>query len=419
MNPADRDPILSARSSQADFGVDPDTGSDVQEVTSLDMLTWLGEGKRLIATAAAAAAMIALSVALLLPSKYTARATFLPPANSQGSAVPTAAAAALGALGGAAAGFAPKTADELYLALFRTDSVTRALDERFQLRERLEVETFEDLRTEILKVVRVALDRRSGVISIDVDDKEPMFAAQVANALGDEVAKVLSRLAVTEAQQRRAFFEQQVQVTQEALIRAEDDLRAFQERSGVIAIDKQAEALLLGSAQVRSLIAEREVQLRVLRATATPENPDVLRLRTEIDALRSELRGLEARRTEAGSTGTSDLRIDRLPSAGIDFLRARRNVKLQETLLEGMVRQLEAAKLDEAREGPALQLVEAAVAPDRRSGPKRSMIVIGTVMAAVAAACLFILLRGWLRASRATNPKVDSSLARVRQAWRW
>ena len=152
----------------------------------------------------------------------------------------------------------------------------------------------------------------------------------------------------------------------------------------MIVLDKQAEALIGGAAQVRAQITEREVQLKVLRTSATEQNPDVMRLNSELRALRAELARMES--TQAGGNASAvEMPVGRIPAAAIDYVRARRELKLQETLLEGMVRQYEIAKLDEAKEGPILQQVDVALPPDRKSKPSRALIVIvATVLALLA-----------------------------------
>ncbi|MCU0773431.1 MAG: Wzz/FepE/Etk N-terminal domain-containing protein [Ideonella sp.] len=398
-------------------GALPPEVDDGPMVGLVDLLTWLGEGKRLIAIAVAAAAALSVVVALLLPNEYTARATMLPPGSQQqgGSA---AALAALGALGGLAGGLAAKTPDELYVSLLRSDSVVRALDERFKLRQRYEVDTVVELKLALQQAVRVSADRKSGVIAVEVDDEDPAFAAELANAHAEELMIVLGRLAVSEAQQRRMFFEQQLARTKENLVKAEQEFRALQERSGVIVLDKQAEAMLVGAAQVRAQIAEREVQLRVLRASATAQNPDVLRLASEIAALRSELARMESPGRGNGGSAV-DLPVGQLPAAAIEYVRARRELKIQETLLESMVRQYEIAKLDEAKDGPVLQTVDRALPPDRKSKPKRALIVMASVMAALLASALFVISRAYLRLARAQDPSAEAAWSGLLRAWRW
>jgi uncharacterized protein involved in exopolysaccharide biosynthesis len=397
--------------------IDVELEDEGPQVSLVDLLTWLGEGKRLVGTVTAATGGAALAVAMLLPPVYTARTTMLPP-GSQQQGTSAAALAALGALGGLAGGIAPKTPDELYVALLKSDSVVRALDGRFGLRQRYEAPNYEALRRTLPRYVRVTPEKKSGVIALEVDDKDAAFAAQLANAYPEELAKVLGRLAVSEAQQRRVFFEQQLKDTKEHLIEAEQALRKVQEKSGVIVLDKQAEALIGGAAQLRALIAEREVQLKVLRMAATEQNPDVMRLTSELRALRTELGRMESR--SGGEAGSAvDMPVGRLPEAAIHYVRARREVKLQETLLESMVRQYEIAKLDEAKEGPALQQIDRALPPDYKSKPSRALITVAGTFLGLLAAAVFVVWRRYAALLHEADPRSAQAWTGLRQAWRW
>jgi capsule polysaccharide export protein KpsE/RkpR len=301
--------------------------------------------------------------------------------------------------------------------LLKSDSITRELDQKFDLKKRYQVQTNEALRKTLTSYVRVASDKKSGVISIEVDDKEPKFAADLANAMPAELAKVLSRLAVTEAQQRRVFYEKQLKETKERLIKAEQDLRGVQEKSGFIVLDKQAEALLGGAAQLRALIAEREVQLKVLRTAATEQNPDVMRLNSELRALRSELARMESK--QDGASGSAvDMPVGKIPEAAIDYVRARRELKLQETLLEGIVRQYELAKLDEAKEGTSPQQVDTAIPPDHKSKPSRALIVLAGTLLGLLASSVVVVWRRYSALARERDPESAAAWESLRKAWR-
>ena len=379
-------------------------------------LTWIGEGKRLIATVTVLAAIGSIAVGLLLPKTYTARATLLAPGSQQQSGS-AAALAALGSLGGLVGGAAPKSPDELYVALLKSDSVQRSIAERFELKSRYSAPTYEALRKTLPNYIRVSSDKKSGLITVEVDDREPRFAADLANAHAGEITKVLGRLAVSEAQLRRVFFEKQLNDTKEHLIKAEQDLRQVQEKSGVIVLDKQAEALIGGAAQLRSLVAEREVQLKVLRTAATEQNPEVIRLSSELRALRGELARMES--TQGGNPGSAvDMPVGKLPEAGIAYVRARREVKLQETLLETMIRQFEAAKLDEAKEGPALQTVDIAEPPDHKSKPSITQIALASTLLGLLASSFFVFMRRYRAWSREVNPQDTQLREQLARAWR-
>jgi len=383
----------------------------------VEILTWLGEGKRLIAIVTVVAAVLALAIALVLPPVYTAQTALLPPASQQQGSPALAALGALSGLAGGTGGGLAKAPDELYIALLKSDSVLRALDERFHLRQRYQLDTHEALRRSISAFVHIGADKKSGVITVAVDDKDPKFAAELANGHYEELGKVLSRLAVSEAQQRRMFYDQQLKETKEHLVKAEQDLQRVQEKSGVIVLDKQAEALIGSAAQLRALIAEREVQLKVLRTAATEQNPDVVRLTSELAALRAELTRMESRR-DAGNASPVDMPVGRIPAASIDYVRARRELKIQETILEGMLRQYEAAKLDEAKEGPALQLVDRALPPDYKSKPARAVIVLTLTLLALLGSMAYVVWTRYAAHTKATDPEMAQAWQSLRRAWR-
>ncbi len=406
--PMERDP----RAAPAEYDEVDDDGPGISLV---ELLTWVGEGKRTIALVTGLAIAGSLVVAMLLPPVYTARTTLLPP-NSQQGGGSAAMLAALGPLGGLAGGLAGKSPDELYVALLKSDSLQRALAERYDLRTRYEAPSYEALRKMLPQYIRVSSDKKSGVITVEVDDEEPKFAAELANAHASEITKVLGRLAVSEAQLRRVFFEQQLKDTKENLIKAEQDMQRVQEKSGVIVLDKQAEALIGGAAEIRAKIAEREVQLKVLRSAATEQNPDVLRLAAELRALRGELARMES--SQGGNAGSAvDMPVGRIPEAAIDYVRARRELKLQETLLESMLRQFEIAKLDEAKEGPVLQQVDVAVPPDYKSKPSRALIVVAATLLALLASTLWVIVRRYNVLAREQDPESAAAWLAFRRAW--
>jgi tyrosine-protein kinase Etk/Wzc len=391
-------------------------------VTWVDLLTWLGEGKRLIAACTACAIAVSVAAALLLPAVFTARTSLLPPSSQQPSAAAAAALSTLGGLGSLAGGLSGKSPDELYVALLRSDSVVRALDQRFDLKSRYGVKTFEALRKAISSYVRVSSDKKTGVIQIEVDDEEPEFAAKLANAHLDEIVRLLDRLAVSEAQQRRMFFAQQLKEAKEGLIVAETELQRVQEQTGVMALDKQSEAMITGIAQLRALIAEREVALKVLLTSATDANPDVMRLNSELRALRSTLARMESNEVSrstgsSGSNGSLGIPIGKLPQVALTYVRARRDFKLQESLLEAMVRQFELAKLDEAREGPLLQQVDVATPPDYRSKPSRLFLVLVSAMLSLCASAVWVVVRRYAARVKETSTDSTSGWGAVRRAW--
>lgn len=400
-------------------GEAPDDFDDGPQVGLVELLTWVGERKRFVGGFTAAVAAASVAATLAMPNVFTARTTLLPPSNQQQSGS-AAALAALGSLGGLAGGLAAKTPDELYLSLLRSDTVQRNLDKRFDLKARYNAKTYEALRGALPKFIRVSAEKKSGVISVEVDDEDPKFAAELANAHASEITGLLGRLAVTEAQQRRVFFEQQLKESKENLIKSEVALREVQEKSGMVVLDKQAGAIIEAVAALKTRIAEREIQLKVMRTATTAENPDVRRLMSEIAALRAELQRMESNGTAASAPkeGGIDIPIGRLPSAGLEYVRAYREMKFQETLLASMLRQFEVAKLDEAKDAPALQQVDVALPPDRKSKPGRAVIVLASTFAALLLSSLWVIWRRYGQLAREHDPEHAKALDGLRSAWR-
>jgi uncharacterized protein involved in exopolysaccharide biosynthesis len=145
---------------------------------------------------------------------------------------------------------------------------------------------------------------------------------------------------------------------------------------------------------------------------------DVRRLASELQALRGELARMES--TSGGKAGSAtDMPVGKLPEAAIDFVRARRELKLQETMLETMVRQLELARLDEAKEGPLLQQIDVAIAPDYKSKPSRAMIVITGTLLALLGSLAWVLISRFVRLTQTAQTTQRDTWSAVRQAWRW
>lgn len=397
------------------------------QISLVEMLTWLGESKRLIAGVTLVAAVVGVAAAFLLPKSFTATTTLLPPAGQQ-QGNSSAALAALGNLGALApAGLAPKTPDELYVNLLKSDSVTRALATKFDLYKRYDANSHFILRKVFPTYVHVSADKKSGVVTVEVNDRDPKFAADLANAHLIEITKLMDRLAVSEAKQRRLFFEQQLKETKDKLITAEQTLKAVQEKSGMIVLDKQAEEIIRSVAKLRTRISEREVSLRLLQSATTSENPDVRLLVLELAALRKELAQMESVATAADAatpvtkqaSGVAiDIPVGKLPAAAVDYTRAAREVKFQEAMLTSLLRQFETAKLDEAKDGTGLQQVDVAMPPDRHSTPKRSLVMAGITLLGLIGSSLFVVWRRYRARVRQQDPNQNQAMSRLSQAWR-
>ena len=218
--------------------------------------------------------------------------------------------------------------------------------------------------------LKVQEDRKSGIISLTVEDRDPKRAADMANAFVEELKSLAGGLAISEAGQRRMFFEEQLRQTKVSLTRAEEEIKGFQQRTGMFQVDAQARAIIEGIARLRAGIAAKEVEAKVLRSFATAQNPDLQRVEEEIRALRIELEKVE---TSKGHGFDPLMSSGRVPEMGTEYLRKLRQLKYNETLYELLSKQYELAKLDEARDAVVIQVIDRAVPPERKSRPAKDV----------------------------------------------
>lgn len=380
-------------------------GSDLSVV---QLLIALGEEKKTLAVAALIGVVLGVALAFALPSVYTARTTLLPPQNSQPTSLMAASLGSIAASAGVAGVF--RTPEELYVGLLKTDSIANAMVEQFKLRDRYGKDTLVDARRELATSTRIASDRRSTLIMVEVDDKEPAFAAQLANAYVAELRKVMTRLAVTDAQQRRKYFEDQTMRAKNALAEAEVAAKRAQEKSGLISLDAETQTTIGAAAQLRGQIVAREVQIQSARPYAGPENPELRRLQSELASLRVQLEKLESGGTNAAG------RRPNFDTEALANVRAFRELKYQEAIFGALLQQVQLARADEARDPPLVQQVDVAVAPDKRSKPRRSLVVLGTLAVALVLGLLVAMVR---RASRKSSEDAgrDAEWRALRQAW--
>ncbi len=365
----------------------------------IELLLVLAREKKRILQITLAAAVLATIVSFLMPAMYTATATILPPEQKQ-----SALSMMLGQLGalaklGGASDLGLKNPADLFVAMLKSRTIEDDLINRFDLRRVYKVKRYQDARKK--------LDGRSeisagdeGLISVSVTDREPKRAAEIANAYVDELYSLNQKLGITEAAQRRKFYEQQINTEGEELLRAELALKQVQEKTGLVQPDAQGKAIIASVADMRAQVAIREVQLQAMRSYATPNNPELRRAETELAGLRGQLAKLE-RNPGALGNGNIEIPTRQLPEVESEYVRRLRDLKYHETLYEFLGKQLEAARIDEANDAVTVQVVDKAVEPEKKSSPKRLLIVLGSAIAAFVLSCIGAIFLEALRRKRA------------------
>ncbi|MEN3070715.1 GumC family protein [Uliginosibacterium sediminicola] len=384
---------------------EPLRDTDEDEIHILDIVLVLARHKRILWMVPCLFVLVAIIYAFVSTPLYEARTSVLPPQQQSSGAL-----SQLGGLAAVAGGsLGLKNPNDLYIAMLKSRDVGVSLIQRFKLQERYETRSRDDTLRALEKVTLID-SGKDGLINIAVTDPSPDVAASIANAYVDELRRVSKTLAVTEAAQRRLFFETQLRDTRKNLSDAEISLKQLQQKTGLLQLEAQGKVAIDATANLRAQIAARQVELVAMKNYATEQNPAVQRLRGELEALQSQLRQMER-------NGSDDALFSRqgMPEAGIEYVRKTRELKYQEMLYELLSRQYEIAKLDEAKDGANIQVLDKAVPPERKSKPKRTMIVLLALFAGVFLGLVLAFIREALQRLK-SSPSQRSRLDEIRSA---
>lgn len=385
---------------------------ETDEAGLLDLLIVLARRKRLVLGVPFAAAVATAVVTLFLPNIYTGTTRILPPQQSASAASALlnqlgGLGGLLGAAGGAALGV--RNPNDLYIGMLKSRTVADNMIARFELGKVYGEDRLSDVRKRLEKETTIGAGR-DGIIAIEVDDKDPKRAADLANGYVDELRKLTKVLAVTEASQRRLFFEQQLLQAKDSLTGAEIAARQGLQKGGIAQADAQGRSMIAVTARLRAEISAREVQLGAMRTFAAEANPELQRTQQELESLRRELGRVE------GSSPLAALgKGETSGGSGLDNLSRLRDVKYYEFLYELLAKQYELAKIDEAKDSVVIQVVDVAIPPDKKSKPLRALIVVLVWLTVGFVMVLWVLMQEW--AERA-QPQERAKLRTIRNLFR-
>ena len=381
------------------------------EVSLLDLVIVLAKHKRIVLGVPLFAAIVAAIVSVFLPDIYTGTTRILPPQQSASatSALLNQLGGALGGLGGGAAGGAlgVRNPSDLYVGMLKSRTVADNLISRFELDKVYDTKYLSDSRKRLAKETTI-IAGREGIITVEIDDKDPKRAADLANAYVDELMKLTKVLAVTEASQRRLFFERQLVQAKDNLTAAEIVARQGLQKGGLAQVDAQGRSMIAVTARLRAEISMKEVQLGAMRTFAAEGNAELQRTQQELEALRHELRRIE------GSSPEATRKEDASGNAGLNNLGRLRDVKYYEFLYELLAKQFELAKIDEAKDATVIQVMDQAIEPDRNSKPVRSLIVLVSLLGAGLVAVLWAFVREAMDRAEAGDTQQAERLARLK-----
>jgi uncharacterized protein involved in exopolysaccharide biosynthesis len=379
------------------------------EINLLDYWRVLVKHKKLIGYLVGAAFSLSIIVSLLLPVIYASTASVLPPQQDNSIGLGIASQLPEG-LGGLAGGFlGTKSPTDLWVGILNSQTIRDAIIERFDLKHLYKADTIEDARKELDKRVRIEKSKKEEIISITVEDRDPKRATDMANAFVEELDLVNKRVLMTAGGRMRAFVEKRLKETQRALNTMEDQVKNFQEKNKAIKLDDQSKAIFEAIGTMKGQLMAKQVELQTLLSYATPENPQVGILQTEVEELKERLRELEEGKRKSDNPSPKDIFIPtaRMPDLALQYARLLRDAKVQETLFGLLTQQYEIAQIQEAKDSPTVQFLDIAKVPEKRVKPKRTLIVLLSTFTATFLAIFFAFFLEYLERIGVTTVRVS------------
>jgi tyrosine-protein kinase Etk/Wzc len=405
------EPIISNRTTES--------FESEHEISLLDVVVVLLERKRFIALFVLCATLLSAVVAFLLPVRYEGVVVLMPPAqnSSIGSALMgQLGGSGLGALASLAGGsLGLKNPADMYVSLLTSRTVEDAMIRRFGLMREYHEKRMVDTRKVLEHRTTAVAGAKDGLIRLTIEDHDPKRAAELANGYVEEFRKLSATLAITEAARRRLFFEQQLQQAKDSLTAAENAMAKTQQSTGVLQIDSQARALIESAAVLRAQVVAKQVEIEGMRSFATDDNPNLVLAKQELTALEAQLNRVAGSQQDLGSD--INLSKGRVTQAGMEYVRSYRELKYQETVFELLAKEFEVAKLDEAREGAIIQVVDAPVVPDKKSFPPRPIIIVASAIFSFFVAVFWVMMRQRF-AQAAELPENRQRLRLIRSLWK-
>lgn len=356
--------------------------NDDQELTLIDLLNIMWRRKFFILTLTILFVAGGAYYAFSRPAIYKAVCRVMPSGGGKSVAVS-------GGLGEFASMFGFTTGSssgQTIMGVIRGESVIDAIIDRFNLMEKFNIELRTRARKMVLNTMQVEEEARSGgITSVSYSSVDPEFAAEMANALVEELQKKLQDIAIDDAQQRRNFFEAQLQQSEQELTEAEEAIINYQQSKGLVAFETQTQNLLSAMNSLRNQIAAKNVEISSMRSYASRDNPRLRLAQSQLEAMTKELRRLEEQQqsesTRRNTLTSGDLlsSIGQLPEMGIEYQHYVRTLRFATAKYETMLRQYESAKLSEVNDMSTIYIIDKATVPDEEDNPRRTrqVVIIG------------------------------------------
>jgi capsule polysaccharide export protein KpsE/RkpR len=363
--------------------------------------------------------ILATLVAFLLPVRYEAKTRLMPPDDQSGSGLAMLAAFAgrssssssgsgsIGsALGGSMGNMAGdllglKSSGALFMDMLEGETVQDGLIRRFDLRKVYWDRYWSDARKDLAKHTDISEDRKSGVITLVVTDRDPHRAQQMAQAYVEQLDQLVAQVSTSSARRQRQFIEQRLQTVKENLDEASRQFSEYASKNGTLDVPSQAKAMVEAEAQLQGNLVAAQSELESLQQIYTDNNIRVRTVRARVAALKHQVETMSGNKGDPGSDDSQIAgdfpSIRKLPLVGVRWANLYRETKIQETVYELLTQQYEFAKIQEAKEIASVKVLDPATLPEKKSFPPRTwVILLGTWFALLCAATLVIGRAHWV-----------------------
>jgi tyrosine-protein kinase Etk/Wzc len=368
--------------------------------------------------------LLAIIISLIIPVKYTATATLLPPNPEQ--------EAMFGFIpgltpGGISAGFSSvltgmvtgvSTISDLYTTIMTSSRIKRVIIDKYNLRKVLKAKTIHDAFLALDKITETEISPE-GIISIKVTHRDKYLATNIANSYVEELDKFNTETAMTVGKKYRMFIEERLEGAEDTLAQAEEALRAFQEKYHTVSLDVEIQAAIETIVQLKSQIILHEVQKGAWSAAGQADNPYLYNINRDLRELRKQLSKIEFGKgdTTMREFGAGfSVPFSELPEVSLEYARLFRDVKIQEAIFELLTQQYENARIMEVKDTPTVQFLDEARVPEKKSWPRRTLIVLFAFFFSIIASIPLVFLIeyiGEVKAKPAEHPYATRFFADV------
>src|SRR5579862_2410820 len=367
-------------------------------------LQLLWQNRRLIYKWAAIGLIVSTVIVFLIPVRYTSTTRLMPPEQGAGAGM----AAVLASFSGKSSsggssdlGILPdllgiKTSGDLFLGVMKSRTIQDAIISRFDLRKVYSRKRWEDARKELEGRTDLSADRKSGIITITVDDHNPERAQGIAQEYIAQLDRVVTTLNNSSAHKERVFLEQRLAQVSNDLEHSEQDFSQFSSKNTAIDIKEQGRAMLEAASSVEGQLIATQTELQGLRQLYTDSNVRVREAEARIEELRRQLKKLggTAPAPGGGANENEDYpAIRELPALGVPYADLYRRVKVQEAIFETLTKQYELVKLEEAKETLSVKVLDPANVPEKKSFPPRMLLIAIGEFVTLILAILYLRLR--------------------------